>query len=85
MYGQVEFSDVDRDNRETPTTETDTDLSDIQATQDGGDFPRGVAEAVLQPIVEADGDDPIGASWNERSADRARWRNGYRKRILDTR
>ena len=53
-------------------TETDMDLSELLATQDGGDFLRGVAEAVPQPIVEADGDGPIGAGRHERSADRAR-------------
>ena len=42
-------------------TETDMDLSELLATQDGGDFLRGVAEAVPQPIVEANGDGPIGA------------------------
>jgi len=50
--------------------------------QDGGDFLRGVAEAVPQPIVEADGNGPIGAGRHERSADRATWRNGYRASAL---
>ena len=85
VYGQGEFSDVTRDNREARTTETDMDLSELLATQDGGDFPRGVAEAVPRPIVEADGNGQIGAGRQERSANRARWPNGYRKRILDTR
>ena len=71
MYGQGEFSDVNRDNTETPMTEINMDLSELLATQDGGDFLRGVAEAVPQPIVEADGDGPIGAGRHERSADRA--------------
>ena len=42
-------------------TETNMDLSELLAKQDGGDFLRGVAEAVPQPIVEADGNGPIGA------------------------
>ena len=67
MYGQGEFSDVNHDNRETPMTETDMDLSDILATQDGGDFLRGVAEAAPQPIVEADGNGPVGAGRHERT------------------
>ena len=74
VYGQVEFSDVNRDNTKTPMTpmtEINMDLSELLATQDGGDFLRGVAEAVPQPIVEADGDGPIGAGRHERSADRA--------------
>ena len=46
VYGQGEFSDVNRDNTETPMTETNMDLSELLAKQDGGDFLRGVAEAV---------------------------------------
>ena len=80
-----EFSDVNRDNRETPMTETDMGLSELLATQNGGDFLRGVAEAVPRPIVEADGDGPIGAGRHEREYPRTTWRNGYRKRALDTR
>jgi len=47
-------------------TETDMDLSELLAKQDGGDLLRGVAEAVPQPIVEANGDGPIGAGRHER-------------------
>ena len=88
MYGQAEFSDVNRDNTKTPMTpmtEINMDLSELLATQDGGDFLRGVAEAVPRPIVEADGDGPIGAGRHEREYPRTTWRNGYRKRALDTR
>ena len=67
VYGQGEFSDVNRDNREVPMTKTDMDLSELLATQDGGDFLRGVAASVPQPIVEADGDGPIGAGRHERT------------------
>ena len=56
VYGQGEFSDVTRDNREAPMTETNMDLSELLATQDGGDFLRSIAEAVLRLIMEADGD-----------------------------
>jgi len=35
-------------------TETNMDLSELLAKQDGGDFLRGVAEAVPQPILEAE-------------------------------
>ena len=41
-------------------------LSDILATKDGGDFLRGVVEAAPQPILEADGNGPIGAGRHER-------------------
>jgi len=46
VYDQGEFSDVTRDNTETPMTETHMDLSELLATQDSGDFLRSVAEAV---------------------------------------
>ncbi|MBC6408581.1 MAG: IS256 family transposase, partial [Rhodobacteraceae bacterium] len=42
-------------------TETNMDLSKLLAKQDGGDFLRGVAEAAPQPIMEADGNGPVGA------------------------
>jgi len=66
LYGQGEFNDINRDNRETPMTETHMDHSGLLATEDGGDFLRGVAEAVPRPIVEADGEGPIGAGRHER-------------------
>ena len=46
---------------------------------------RGIAEAVLQLIMETDVDGIIGAGRHERSGDRTTWRNGYRERALDTR
>ena len=66
-------------------TETDMDLSELLATQNGGDFLRGVAEAVPRPIVEADGDGPIGAGRHERADPHTTWGNGYRERAPDTR
>ena len=66
-------------------TKTNMDLTELLAKQDGGDFLRAVAEAVLQLIMEADVEGLIGAGKHERSADRATWRNGYRERALDTR
>jgi transposase-like protein len=51
----------------------------------GGDFPRAVAEAVLQPLVEADAEGPIGAGRHERSPERLGWRGGYRDRTLGAR
>ena len=59
---------------ETPMTKTNMDLSELLAKQDGGDFLRSVAEAVLQLIMEADVEGLIGAGKHERSNDRATWR-----------
>jgi transposase-like protein len=66
-------------------TKTSMDLSELLAKQDGGDFLRSVAEAVLQLIMEADVEGLIGAGKHERNTERATWRNGYRERALDTR
>ena len=66
-------------------TKTNMDLSELLAKHDQGDFLRGIAEAVLQLIMEADVDGLIGAGRHERSGDRTTWRNGYRERALDTR
>ena len=66
-------------------TKTNMDLSELLAKQDGGDFLRSVAEAVLQLIIEADIEGLIGAGKYERNAERATWRNGYLERALDTR
>jgi transposase-like protein len=61
------------------------DLSELLAKHDQGDFLRGIAEAVLQLIMETDVEGIIGAGRHERSGDRTTWRNGYRERALDTR
>lgn len=61
------------------------DLSELLAKHDLDDFLRGIAEAVLQLIMETDVDDLIGAGRHERSSDRTPWCNGYRERALDTR
>jgi len=66
-------------------TKTNMDLSELLAKQDGGDFLRSVAEAVLQLIMEADVEGLIGAGKHERADQRTTWRNGYRERALDTR
>jgi hypothetical protein len=66
-------------------TKTNMDLSELLAKQDGGDFLRAVAEAVLQLIMEADVEGLIGAGKHERADQRTTWRNGYRERALDTR
>ena len=66
-------------------TKTNMDLSELLAKQDGGDFLRAVAEAVLQLIMESDVGGLIGAGKYERADQRVTWRNGYRKRALDER
>ena len=47
-------------------TKTNMDLSELLAKHDQGDFLRGIAEAVLQLIMEADVDGLIGAGRYER-------------------
>ncbi len=66
-------------------TKTNMDLSELLAKHDQGDLLRGIAEAVLQLIMETDVDGLIGAGRHERSGERTIWRNGYRDRALDTR
>ena len=66
-------------------TKSNMDLSELLAKHDQGDFLRGIAEAVLQLIMESDVDGLIGAGRHERSGERTTWRNGYRERALDTR
>jgi transposase-like protein len=66
-------------------TKMNMDLSELLAKHDQGDFLRGIAEAVLQLIMETDVEGIIGAGRHERTGDRTTWRNGYRERALDTR
>ncbi len=66
-------------------TKTNMDLSELLAKHGQGDFLRGIAEAVLQLIMETDVEGIIGAGRHERSGERTTWRNGYRERALDTR
>lgn len=59
----------------------------IEALQkaDDGNVLRGLAETVLQSLMEADVEGLIGAGRYERSGERSTYRNGYRERRLDTR
>ena len=66
-------------------TKANMDLSELLAKHDQGDFLRGIAEAVLQLIMETDVEGLIGAGRHERNGERTTWRNGYRERALDTR
>jgi hypothetical protein len=53
------------------------DLSELLAKHDQGDFLGGIAEAVLQLIMEAGVEGIIGAGRHERSGERTTWRSGY--------
>jgi transposase-like protein len=66
-------------------TEERLPLAELLAKSGDPDFLRGVAEAVLQLLMEADVEGQIGAGRHERSAERLTWRNGYRDRSFDTR
>ena len=66
-------------------TEDRRPLAELLAKAGGGDFLRGVAEAVVQLLMESDVDGLIGAGRHERSGERTTYRNGYRDRTLDTR
>src|SRR3954471_7259602 len=66
-------------------TETTLPLADLLAKAGDADFLRGVAEAVLQLLMEADVEGVIGAGRHERTPDRQTYRNGFRDRALDTR
>jgi hypothetical protein len=58
-------------------TKTNMDLSELLAKRDQGDFLRGIAEAVLQLIMEIDVEGIIGAGRHELSVEHTTWRNGY--------
>ena len=66
-------------------TEDRLPLADLLAKAGDGDFLRGVAEAVLQMLMEADVEGLIGAGRHERTGERLNYRNGFRDRTLDTR
>src|ERR671928_278585 len=66
-------------------TEERLPVADLLAKAGDGDFLRGVAEAVLQMLMEADVEGLIGAGRHERTGERLNWRNGFRDRTLDTR
>src|SRR5919199_3766279 len=66
-------------------TEDRLPLAELLQKAGDGDFLRGVAEAVLQLLMESDVEGLIGAGRHERTAERLNWRNGYRERALDTR
>jgi putative transposase len=65
-----------------PNAEERLALTELLEKAGDGDFLRGVAEAVLQLLMEADVDGLIGAGRYERSGERTTWRNGFRDRTL---
>jgi putative transposase len=66
-------------------TEDRLPLTALLAKAADEDFLRGIAETVMQMMMEADVEGVIGAGRHERSASRTTSRNGYRGRTLDTR
>src|SRR3712207_41657 len=66
-------------------TEDKLPLAELLAESGDADFLRGVAEAVLQMLMEADVEGLIGAGRHERTGERLNWRNGFRDRSFDTR
>src|SRR5947209_20630411 len=70
---------------EDPMTEDRMALVELLQKSGEADFLRGVAESVLQVLMESDVEGLIGAGRHERSGDRLNYRNGYRDRSLDTR
>ena len=66
-------------------TKWNMDLSELLAQHDPGEFPRGIAKAVLPVILETDVDGIIGTGRHERGGECTTWRNGYRERALHTR
>src|SRR5690242_8664126 len=66
-------------------TEARLPLAELLGKAGATDFPRAVAEAVLQLPMEADVEGLVGAARHERTAERQTYRDGYRDRTLDTR
>ncbi|MCX5230299.1 transposase [Streptomyces sp. NPDC006553] len=51
---------------------------------DGLELVRGVAERMLQELIEAEATARIGAEWNEHTETRTALRNGHRDKTLST-
>ncbi|MFF6946504.1 transposase, partial [Streptomyces lavendulae] len=51
---------------------------------DGLELVRGVAERMLQELIEAEATARIGAEWNEHTETRTALRNGHRDKTLTT-
>jgi putative transposase len=81
----VELRGFTLELKEAPMTEERLPLAELLAKAGDDDSLRGVAEAALQLLVEADAEGVIGARRHERSGDRTTYRNGYPDQTLDTR
>ena len=57
-------------------TKTNMELSELLAKHDQGAFLLGIAETVMQLILETDEEDIIGAVRHGCSGERTTWRNG---------
>ncbi|MFD8615354.1 IS256 family transposase [Streptomyces sp. NPDC059631] len=53
-------------------------------SSDGLELVRGVAERMLQELIEAEATARIGAEWNEHTDTRTGFRNGHRDKTLST-
>lgn len=51
---------------------------------DGLELVRGVAERLLQELIEAEATSRIGAEWGEHTDARTSWRNGHRDKTVTT-
>lgn len=63
-------------------TKATMNLSELLAMHDQGDFLRGIAEAVLQLIMESDVDGLIGAGRHERSGERSSLHHGEIEEVV---
>ncbi|MFB8778055.1 IS256 family transposase [Streptomyces broussonetiae] len=59
-------------------------LIELLRSTDGLELVRGVAERMLQELIEAEAAAKIGAEWNEHTDTRTNYRNGHRDKTLTT-
>lgn len=63
-------------------------LRESLRSADGLELVRGVAERLLQELIEAEAGVRFGAQWGEhpatRTATRTAWRNGHREKTVTT-
>ena len=87
-FEKVELRDFDLTETEDRMTEDRLALAELSPKSGDPDFPRALAESVLQLIMEADVDGLIEDGRYERGEIRQTWqtwRNGYRYRTFDIR
>ncbi|MFE7960539.1 transposase [Streptomyces sp. NPDC057413] len=59
-------------------------LRESLRSADGLELVRGVAERLLQELIEAEAGVRFGAQWGEHPATRTAWRNGHREKTVTT-